>query len=59
MKTTKTAEKIKAHIKQYIQYYQECKACNPPELVLSDYQIQHLDPRPNEMIFGFTWRRYP
>lgn len=59
MKTTKTAIKIKNHIESYVEYYQECKGKMPPELVLSDYQVQHLDPRPNETIFGLRWRRYP
>lgn len=59
MKTTKTAEKIKRHIQDYIRCYQENKRANPPELVLSNWQAEKLGLTNEKTLFGLNWRVFP
>lgn len=60
MKNTITAQKVKRHIQDYIRCYQENKQRNPPELALSDKQLDKLGLYSDTgTLFNLTWRRHP
>lgn len=60
MKNTITAQKIRAHIKDYIRHCQENNRANPPYLALSNYQLEKLGLYGDSgKLFNLTWRRHP